>query len=71
MPQAEGANPELLTLPDDLAVLDEAARTSLEVLKADIAKLDGQVTKIQTQLKNPNTKADVKKQMEEFLPVSW
>ena len=40
MPQAEGANPELLTLPDDLAVLDEAARTSLEVLKADIAKLD-------------------------------
>ena len=68
--QAEEAHPELLTLPDDLAVLEEAARTSLEVLKADIAKLDGQVTKIQTQLKNPNTKADVKKQMEEFLPVS-
>ena len=68
--QAEDAHPELLTLPDDLAVLEEAARTSLEVLKADIAKLDGQVTKIQTQLKNPNTKADVKKQMEEFLPVS-
>ena len=68
--QAEEAHPELLGLPDDLAVLEEAARTSLEVLKADIGKLDGQVTKIQAQLKNPNTKADVKKQMEEFLPVS-
>ena len=40
------------------------------MLKGDVAKLDGQVTKIQGQLKNPNTKADVKKQMEEFLPVS-
>ena len=68
--QAEEAHPELLGLPDDLAVLEEAARTSLEVLKADIGKLDGQVTKIQAQLRNPNTKADVKKQMEEFLPVS-
>ena len=68
--QAEEAHPELLGLPDDLAVLEEAARTSLEVLKADVGKLDGQVTKIQAQLKNPNTKADVKKQMEEFLPVS-
>ena len=68
--QAEESHPELLGLPDDLAVLEEAARTSLEVLKADIGKLDGQVTKIQAQLRNPNTKADVKKQMEEFLPVS-
>ena len=68
--QAEEANPELLTLPDDLAILEEASRTPLEVLKADIRKLEGQVAEIQTQLKNPNTKADVKKQMEEFLPVS-
>jgi hypothetical protein len=45
-------------------------RTSLDQLKQEITKLDGQITKIQTQMKNPNTTADVKNQMNEFLPVS-
>ncbi len=44
-------------------------RTSLETLKQDVTKLDGQINKIQTQMKNPNTTADVKNQMKEFLPV--
>ena len=66
--QAEETNPELLTLPDDLAILDEASKTPLETLAADIKKLEAQVNKIQTQLKNPNTKADVKRQMDAFIP---
>ena len=64
----EETNPELLTLPEDLAILDEASRTSIEQLKADIGKLNGEINKIQNQMKNPNTKADVKGQMREFLP---
>jgi hypothetical protein len=41
----------------------------LEQLKAEITKLDVQVANIQNQLKNPNTKDDIKRQMNEFLPV--
>ena len=67
--QAEETNPELLSLPDDLAILEEASKTPLETLRADIAKLDSQISKILTQMKNPNTKEDVKRQMNAFLPV--
>lgn len=45
------------------------SRTPLEQLRGDINKLDQQISKIQTQLKNPNTKEDVKRQMNQFLPV--
>jgi len=34
-----------------------------------MTKLANQIEKIQTQMKNPNTKADVKRQMDDFLPV--
>ena len=66
--QAEDSNPELLSLPDDLTILDEASKTPLETLASDVSKLDAQISKIQTQMKNPNTKEDVKRQMNAFLP---
>merc|ERR1719216_329760 len=66
--QAESGSPDLLTLPDDLVVLEEASKTSLEQLRQEITKLFNQVNKIQNQMKNPKTQKDVQAQMSEFLP---
>lgn len=65
--QAEKSNQELLTLPDDLSVLDEASKTSVEQLSVEVTQLDNQIKKIQNQMNAPNTQADVKNQMSEFL----
>ena len=43
----------------------------METLNADITKLGAQISKITNQMKNPNTKEDVKQQMSEFLPVGY
>ena len=38
--QAEKSNPELLSLPDELSVLEDASKTSLEQLRAEVTQLD-------------------------------
>merc|ERR1712106_1058882 len=68
--QVEQTQPELLSIVDDLAVLEEASRTSIEVLNGDINKLDGQIRKISVQMKSSNTEPDVAAQMDEFLPYA-
>ena len=65
--QAEKSNPELLTLPEDLAVLDDASKTSMDQLSIEVTQLDNQIKKIQNQMNAPNTQKDVKNQMSEFL----
>ncbi len=67
--QAEKANPELLTLPEDLSILDDASKTTLEQLGMEVNQLHNQINKIQNQMKAPNTQADVRNQMSEFLQV--
>lgn len=68
--QAEQTQPELLSVVEDLAVLEEASKNSIEVLNGDMNKLDSQVKKITNQMKNTNTESDVVSQMEEFLPYA-
>lgn len=34
--QAEKSNPDLLSLPDDLAILDEASKTSVDQLSIEV-----------------------------------
>merc|ERR550534_2793587 len=68
--QIEATQPDLLTVVDDLAVLEEASKTSIDVLNGDMNKLDGQIKKISTQMKNTGTEPDVVSQMEEFLPYA-
>merc|ERR1719347_993406 len=68
--QVEQTQPELLTLVDDLALLEEACKTPIEALNSDISKLDSQIKKISQQMANPNTEPDVKEQMQEFLPYA-
>merc|ERR1719468_792842 len=41
--QAEKSNPELLTLPEDLAVLDDASKTSMDQLSIEVTQLDNQI----------------------------
>ena len=65
--QAEKANPDLLTLPDDLSILEEASKTSVEQLRIEVTQLDNQIKKIQNQMNAPNTQSDVKNQTSEFL----
>ena len=65
--QAEKANPELLTLPEDLSIIEEACKTSMDQLRIEVTQLDNQIKKIQNQMNNKNTQADVKNQMSEFL----
>lgn len=68
--QVEQSQPELVSIIDDLVLLEEASKTSIEALNTDINKLDTQITKISQQLSNPNTGEDVKEQMEEFIPYA-
>merc|ERR550534_2539536 len=65
--QIEATQPDLLTVVDDLAVLEEASKNSIESLSGDMNKLDGQIKKITNQMTNKNTEKDVVAQMEEFL----
>merc|ERR1719232_1963644 len=67
--QIEATQPDLLTVVEDLAVLEEASKNSIESLSGDMNKLDGQIKKITNQMTNKNTEEDVA-QMEEFLPYA-
>ena len=62
---AEKSNPKLLTLPKDLAILEEASKITLETLLAEVTKLDNEVKKITSKMKE--AQEDVQKQMSEFL----
>ena len=62
---AEKSNSELLTIPDDLSILEEASKTSLENLQIEVNQLDNQIKKIANQMKQ--AQEDVKKQMINFL----
>ena len=68
--QAEESNEELLTLPDDFAILEEASKTPIDILQVEINKLESQIRKIQNQIKAPTVNQDVKELMSDFLQVS-
>merc|ERR1719295_220015 len=61
--QAEETNPDLLTLPEDFALLEEASKTPIDILQVEI-------NKIQNQMKAPNVSSEVKDRMGDFLPYA-
>ena len=69
--QAEETNADLLTLPEDFALLEEASKTPIDILQVEINKLETQIKKIQNQMKAPNVSSEVKDRMGDFLPVSF
>ena len=68
--QAEESNPELLTLPDDFALLEEAAKTPLDILQVEINKLETQINKIEKQMESPAVAQQVRDLMSDFLPYA-
>jgi len=68
--QVEATQPELLSVVEDLEILGEASKTTIDTLNSDIAKLAGQITKVSSQVNAPNTESEVKDQLSEFLPYA-
>merc|ERR550534_1063243 len=68
--QVEATQPELLSVVEDLEILGEASKTTIDTLNSDIAKLASQITKVSSQVNAPNTEPEVKDQLSEFLPYA-
>lgn len=65
--QAEKRNPKLLSFTENISVLEDAAKTTVEQLQNEINVLDGRIKKIKKQIELPTTEIEIKNQMMEFL----
>jgi purine-nucleoside phosphorylase len=68
--QAEKRNPKLLTFTDNISVLEDAAKTTVEQLLNEINVLDVRIKKIKKQIELPSTESEIKHQMTEFLQMA-
>jgi len=68
--QVEATQYDLLSITDDLNILEEASKTSIDQLAGDINKLGAQINKVSKQIENPSTALDLRNQMKDFLPYS-
>ncbi|GBP44170.1 FH2 domain-containing protein 1 [Eumeta japonica] len=67
--QAEKKNKELVHFADDIRVLEEAAKASVEQLNNEIKTLDNRVTTLRKEIHLPTTQDDIKENMEEFMMI--
>ncbi|XP_062128227.1 formin-J isoform X1 [Drosophila sulfurigaster albostrigata] len=65
--QAERRNPELLQFTAQLNTLENASKTTMEQINSEISTLENRITKISNQIEQPETDADIKQQMLDFL----
>ncbi|XP_044263150.1 inverted formin-2 isoform X2 [Tribolium madens] len=68
--QAEKKNSKLLTFTDNISVLEDAAKTTVEQLQNEINVLDVRIKKIKKQIELPTTEPEIKNQMTEFLQMA-
>ncbi|EEZ97607.1 inverted formin-2 [Tribolium castaneum] len=68
--QAEKKNPKLLTFTDNISVLEDAAKTTVEQLQNEINVLDVRIKKIKKQIELATTEPEIKEQMTEFLQMA-
>jgi len=68
--QIEATQPDLLSVVDDLAILEEASKTTIDTLNGDINKLVTQITKISKEVAQASTEPEVQEQLAEFLPYA-
>ncbi|CAG9822596.1 unnamed protein product [Phaedon cochleariae] len=68
--QAERKNKNLLTFTDNIGVLEDAAKTTVEQLHNEINALDVRIKKIRKQIEMPTTEAEIKDQMTDFLQMA-
>ncbi|XP_050312283.1 inverted formin-2 [Anthonomus grandis grandis] len=68
--QAERRGNILLSFTDNIAILEEAAKTTVEQLKNEIYALEERIQKIEKQIDLPTTEIQIKEQMTEFLLIA-
>ncbi|CAH1402324.1 unnamed protein product [Nezara viridula] len=68
--QAEKKRKELLRFPDDMAILEEATKTTIEQLLNEINALDSRIKVVHKQIDLPTTEKEIKDQMAEFLKIA-
>lgn len=68
--QAEKNRKDLLKFPEEMSVLEEATKTTVEQLQNEINALDSRFKVVRKQIELPNTEQDIKNQMIEFLKVA-
>ncbi|KAK9751489.1 Diaphanous FH3 Domain [Popillia japonica] len=68
--QAEKKNKKLLFFADNISVLEDAAKTTVEQLQNEISALDIRIRKIKRQIELPSTEHDIKLQMADFLTMA-
>lgn len=68
--QAEKKDRNLLKMPEQMSVLEEATKTTVDQLRNEVAALDKRINNIGSQIHLPSTPQDIQLQMEEFLQMA-
>ncbi|XP_056636252.1 formin-like protein [Diorhabda sublineata] len=68
--QAEKRNKHLVSFTDNINVLEDAAKTTVEQLHNEINALDIRIKKIRKQIETPTTEPEIKAQMTDFLQIA-
>ncbi|CAG9858239.1 unnamed protein product [Phyllotreta striolata] len=68
--QAEKKDRKLLSFTDNIGVLEDAAKTTVEQLQNEINALDIRINKIRKQIETPTTEPEIKAQMTDFLQIA-
>ncbi|XP_068619616.1 FH2 domain-containing protein 1 isoform X1 [Battus philenor] len=68
--QAERKNKELVHFADDIRVLEEAAKASVEQITNEIKTLETRINTLKRDIQLPTTQLDIKEQMGDFLQVA-
>ncbi|KAL1491996.1 hypothetical protein ABEB36_012506 [Hypothenemus hampei] len=68
--QAEKRGNILLTFTENIGILEEAAKTTVEQLKNEITVLEERIRKIKRQIELPDTEQEIKAQMSDFLMMA-
>nr|XP_023020465.1 uncharacterized protein LOC111509028 [Leptinotarsa decemlineata] len=68
--QAEKKNKHLLSFTDNIGVLEDAAKTTVEQLHNEINALDVRIKKVRKQIELPTTELEIKTQMTDFLQMA-
>ncbi|CAH1974205.1 unnamed protein product [Acanthoscelides obtectus] len=68
--QAEKKNRNLLSFTDNIGILEDAAKLTVEQLHNEINALDLRIKKIKKQIELPTTEVEIKAQMTDFLQMA-
>ena len=68
--QAEKKDKNLLRMPDEMNILEESTKTTVDQLRNEVNALDTRISNISRQIEMPTTPEDIQQQMAEFLQMA-